>query len=170
MLETPFEDLRTAVIDWLARDAAPPPQAAAANGSAPQVYFIADQRDAERLAPWSDALFGEHLEIIHPIFEGDEAEIREFHEETLSACDGCVIFYGSGNELWLRRKLREIQKSPGYGRTKKLPLICIAQIAPHSPEKDRFRSHEAIVAPQWDGVDLAGLRPFVAQLKEGRSA
>ena len=170
MLETPFEDLRTAVLDWLERDAAPPPQAAAATGSAPQVYFIADQRDAERLGPWSDALFGEHLEIIHPIFEGDEAEIREFHEETLSSCDGCVIFHGSGNELWLRRKLREIQKSPGYGRTKKLPLVCIAQIAPHSPEKDRFRSHEAIVVAQWDGVDLAGLRPFVAQLKDGRSA
>jgi hypothetical protein len=81
-----------------------------------------------------------------------------------------VIFYGSGNELWLRRKLREIQKSPGYGRTKPLPLVCIAQIAPHSPEKDRFRSHEAIVVAQWEGVDLAGLRPFIAQLKEGRSA
>jgi hypothetical protein len=171
MLETPFEDLRTAVIDWLARDAAPPPpQAAADSGSAAQVYFIADQRDAERLGPWSEALFGEHLEIIHPIFEGDEAEIREFHEETLSTCDACVIFYGSGNELWLRRKLREIQKSPGYGRTKPLPLICIAQIAPHSPEKDRFRSHEAIVVAQWEGVDLTGLRPFIAQLKEGRSA
>jgi hypothetical protein len=172
MLETPFEDLRTAVIDWLARDAAPvpAPPAAAGTGSARQVYFIADQRDAERLGPWSEALFGEHLEIIHPIFEGDEAEIREFHEETLSSCDGCVIFYGSGNELWLRRKLREIQKSPGYGRTKPLPLICIAQIAPHSPEKDRFRSHEAMVVAQWEGVDLAGLRPFITQLKEGRPA
>src|SRR3954453_22223799 len=50
MLETPFEDLRTAVGDWLARDAAPPPPPAAAEtGSARQVYFIADQRDAERL-------------------------------------------------------------------------------------------------------------------------
>ena len=167
MLETAFEDLRTAVIDWLSRDTAPPPMTHAA-GSAPQVYFIADQRDAERLAPWSEALFREHLEIIHPIFEGDEAEIREFHEDTLSACDGCVIFYGAGNELWLRRKLREIQKSPGYGRTKPLPLICIAQIAPHTPEKDRFRTHEALVVAQWDGVELASLRPFIAQLKDGR--
>jgi hypothetical protein len=170
MLETPFEDLRTAVTDWLTRDAAPPAAAAPAPGSAPQVYFIADQRDAERLAPWSDALFAEHLEIIHPIFEGDESEIREFHEETLSSCDACVIFYGAGNELWLRRKLREIQKSPGYGRTKPLPLICIVQIGPHTPEKDRFRSHEALVIPQWDGVDLASLRPFIAQLKDGRPA
>jgi hypothetical protein len=170
MLETPFEDLRTAVMDWLARDSAPPPSASPAPGSAPQVYFIADQRDVDRIGPWSDALFGEHLEIIHPIFEGDEAEIREFHEETLSACDGCVIFYGSGNELWLRRKLREIQKSPGYGRTKPLPLVCIAQIAPHTQEKDRFRSHEAIVVPQWDGVALDSLRPFITQLKAGHSA
>jgi hypothetical protein len=37
MLETPFEDLRTAVLDWLARDAALPPQAAAATERAPGV-------------------------------------------------------------------------------------------------------------------------------------
>jgi hypothetical protein len=170
MLETPFEDLRTAVMDWLARDLTPPAVEAPPPGVAPQVYFMADVRDADRLGPWSDALFGENLEIIHPIFEGDESEIREFHEETLSTCDACVIFYGSGNELWLRRKLREIQKSPGYGRTKPLPFICIVQIAPHTPEKDRFRTHEATVVPQWDGVSLDSLRPFIAQVKAGRSA
>jgi hypothetical protein len=167
MLETPFEDLRTAVLDWLTRDAAPPPPVAAP-GSAPQVYFLADQRDVDRLAPWGDAMFGEHFEIIHPIFEGDEAEIRVFHEETLSNCDACVIFYGAGNELWLRRKLREIQKSPGYGRTKPAPLVCVLQIGPRTSEKERFRSHEATVIAQWDGVDMEALRPFIAQLKAGR--
>jgi hypothetical protein len=170
LLETSFEDLRTAVQDWLARDVAPASGRTHEAGPAPQVYFIADQRDAERLGPWSDALFAEHLEIIQPIFEGDEAELRAFHEETLSSCEGCLIFYGAGNELWLRRKLREIQKSPGYGRTKPAPVVWIAQIAPHSPEKDRFRTHEATVVPQWEGVHLDSLRPFIAQLKAGHSA
>ena len=31
-------------------------------------------------------------------------------------CDGVLIYYGAGNEMWLRRKLREVQKSAGYGR------------------------------------------------------
>ena len=46
--------------------------------SAPQVWL--HRRPAGRRAarPWSDALFGEHLEIIHPISKGDEAEIGSF--------------------------------------------------------------------------------------------
>jgi len=169
LLETSFEELRTAAQDWLERDLAPAPVADAPDtGAAPQVYFVADQRDADRIVPWCDALFDQHLEVIQPIFDGDEAELRAFHEETLSSCDACLIFYGAGNELWLRRKLREIQKSPGYGRTKPAPLVWIAQIGPRTPEKERFRTHEATVVPQWDGVALEALRPFIAQLKAAR--
>jgi hypothetical protein len=170
LLETPFEDLRTTVQDWLTRDLAPAATAPTQPGAAPQLYLIADQRDLDRIAPWSDTLFDQHLEVIQPIYDGDESDIRAFHEETLSTCDGCLILYGSGNELWLRRKLREIQKSPGYGRTKPLPPVWIAQIAPRTPEKERFRTHEATVVAQWDGVDLEGLRPLVAQLKAGHPA
>lgn len=141
----------------------PPPTAAQRRR-----YFVADQGDADRIVPWCDALFDQHLEVIQPIFDGDEAELRAFHEETLSSCDACLIFYGAGNELWLRRKLREIQKSPGYGRTKPAPLVWIAQIGPRTPDKERFRTHEATVVPQWDGVALEALRPFIAQLKAAR--
>ncbi len=171
LLETSFEELRTAAQDWLERDLAPaavPAAPHAGTGAAPQVYFIADQRDADRIVPWCDALFDEQLEVLQPIFDGDEADLRAFHEETLSSCDACLVFYGAGNELWLRRKLREIQKSPGYGRTKPAPLVWIAQIGPRTPEKDRFRTHEATVVSQWDGVSLAELRPFIAQLKAAR--
>jgi hypothetical protein len=170
LLEAGFEEFRTAVQDWLSRDLRPAVATAAPAGAVPQIYFIADQRDVERITPWCDALFEQHLEVIQPMFDGDESDIRAFHEETLSTCDACLIFYGAGNELWLRRKLREIQKSPGYGRTKPAPLVWIAQIGPRTPEKERFRTHEAIVVPQWDGVRLDDLRPLVTQLKAGRPA
>jgi hypothetical protein len=168
LLETPFEELRTAVQDWLQRDLAPAAPDGADIGAAPQVYLIADPRDVERIVPWGDALFDQHLEVIQPIVEGDEADLRAFHEETLSTCDGCMIFHGAGNELWLRRKLREIQKSPGYGRTKPAPIVWIVQIAPRTPEKERFRTHEATVVAQWDDVAIDPLRPFIAQVKAGR--
>lgn len=170
LLETPFEDLRTTAHDWLTRDLAPVAAATAEPGVAPQVYLIADQRDLDRTAPWADVLFDQHLEVIQPIYDGDESDIRAFHEETLSACDGCLILYGSGNELWLRRKIREIQKAPGYGRTKPMPVVWVAQIGPRTPDKERFRTHEATVVAQWEGVDLDALRPFIAQLKAGRPA
>jgi hypothetical protein len=168
LLETYFEDLRTMVQDWLRRERAPKAPAAA-DGPARTVYLIADQRDGPMLGAWVDGLFNQHLEVAQPIFDGDESEMREYHEEMLASCDGVLILYGAGNELWLRRKLREIQKAAGYGRTKTRPPVVICLAGPRTPEKERFRTHEATVVPQWNGFSLDALAPFINQLKAGGS-
>jgi hypothetical protein len=72
-----------------------------------------------------------------------------------------VIFYGSAPEVWLRRKLREVQKSVGYGRLKPGPAIGICLIAPRTPDKEQFRTHEALLIPQWDGVSPDTWQPFL---------
>lgn len=171
LLETYFEDLRTSLQDWLKRPrtpAAAPVAPHPASGAEPRLlYLIADERDLPALDPWADALFDEGFEVIRPIFAGGEREIREYHEENLAICDGALIFYGAGNELWLRRKLREIQKAPGYGRTKPQPTVGICLIGPRTPEKERLRTHEATVVPQWDGVAMNELGSLVAAIKAG---
>jgi hypothetical protein len=170
LLETFFEDFRGTLHEWLLRDRKAPgeqPAAGASGGETPRVYLIADPRDGELISPWADALFDQKLEVIRPIFDGDETEIREFHEENLASCDGVLIFFGAGNELWLRRKLRELQKAAGYGRTKPRPAVGICLVGARTPEKERFRTYEAQVMPQWEGVDLASLGPFLARLKAG---
>jgi len=130
-----------------------------------RLYLIYDQRDALITSPWEDFLFEQKFEILRPVFEGDEAEIREYHEENLRSCDGALIFYGSGNECWLRRKLRELQKSPGYGRSKPVPIVAISLVPPRTPDKERFRTHEALVIPQWDGFSPEPLQPLISSLK-----
>jgi hypothetical protein len=169
LLERPLEDLRTMIAAWLKKSEKPGPTAAAVTpgpADSAQLYLIYDQRDAESIAPCADFLFKD-FEVIQPVFEGDEADVREYHEENLRSCDGVLIFYGAGNECWLRRKLREVQKSAGYGRTKPAPVVGICLIAPRTPDKERFRTHEAIVCPQWDGLLPAALEPFVTCLKGG---
>ena len=166
LLETFFEDLRTMMQDWLRKSRAPqapsPPTSAAA---ARRLYVVADARDANAIGAWLDPLFDQGLEVIQPMFEGDEAELREYHEENLASCDGLLIFYGAANELWLRRKLREVQKAIGYGRTKPAPPVAIALIGARTPEKERFRTHEAEVIPQWDGCAIDRLAPYLSQVK-----
>ena len=90
--------------------------------------------------------------------------MREAHEEALRQSDGVLLFYGSGNEAWLRRKLTEVQKSPGFGRTKAPPQMCVVQASPRTPAKERFRTHYCSVVAQWDGCDAASLRPFIDAL------
>ena len=164
LLETPLEDLRTLIYTRL-KPPAPKPVLDSEAASLTQVYFIYDQRDRDAVAPWNDYLFNQGFEVLTPIFEGDEAEIREDHEASLQTCDAVLIYYGAGNECWLRRKLREIQKIAGYGRTHPMRALAIALAAPASPQKQQFRTHEATVIPQFDGFSPDPLRPFLRQAR-----
>jgi hypothetical protein len=176
LLETPLEDFRTLVQERLEppRPAAAPPAAGAVAVSAgaaeaatvPSVYLVYEQRDAVDAGPWADRLFDRKLELLHPVFEGDEREVREYHEECLRSCDGVMIFAGAAGELWLRRKMREVQRSAGFGRTAAPPALAICLLEPRTAEKERFRTHEGLVIHAWDaGGDP--LEPFVSRVIAG---
>lgn len=170
LLETPLEDLRTVMAAWLEGRRQ---RTVAGDGpkegpsSTPQMYLLYDKRDQAAVTPWADYLFTQKFEVLHPLFEGEESEIREYHEENLRCCAGALIFYGSANEAWLRRKLRELQKSVGYGRTAPSLVIGICLIPPQTPEKDRFRTHDALLIPQWTGLTPDALQEFVSRVREG---
>jgi hypothetical protein len=168
LLETPLEDLRTMIDAWLKKGEKPekPEREAAVS---PQVYLMYDQRDAGSISPWADFLFKD-FEVIHPVFDGDEAETRAYHQENLQSCDGALIFYGAANECWLRGKLGELKKSVGYRQTKIKPVVGICFIAPRTAAKERFLTHEAVLMPQWEGLSPDGLQPFVSRLKPNGAA
>ena len=170
LLETSFEDLRTVYHERLKASQTPAEAAEASSPAASadrhlQLYLIHDREDAAVTRPWADYLFEQGFEVVRPVFEGDEADIREEHEESLRNCDGALIIYGEACECWLRRKLRELQKSAGYGRSKPKPPVAISLAPPQKAEKESFRTHEAFVIPQMDGFSPDPLRPFISRLK-----
>src|SRR6185437_11933652 len=109
------------------------------------VYLICDIQDLDIITSLEDYLFANGIEVVLPIFEGDETQIREDHIENLKNCSGVIIFYGNGNEIWLRTKMRDFMKINGYGRTKPLPFKGVYLAPPASPTKQRFRTLEAEV-------------------------
>lgn len=171
LLETFFEDLRTVVYDRL-KEAPPSLQKTAEKNeqgtnenALRQIYLIYDQRDAAATSLYADTLFNQGFEVLNPTFHGDEAEVRQCHEENLRVCDGVMIFFGSANEAWVRRKLREIQKSVGYGRTGPLPAMAISCLAPMTDEKQRFRIHNTLVINQMNEFSADLLVPFISRLR-----
>ncbi len=132
-----------------------------------RIYLIFDQRDGEEPNVVTDYLFDQGFEVILPVFEGDEAQVRKDHEENLSICDGVLLFYGAGNELWLRAKLREVQKSAAFGRKKPIGARAVLLGPPDTAPKGRFRTHEALVLDQRGTFDPAAMQPFLSQLQAG---
>ena len=168
LLETLFEDFRTVIHDRL-RDVPKVPHqndsVETTSEDCGQIYLIYDQRDSAIVSQYADALFNKGFEVLHPTFEGDEAEIRQCHEENLRVCHGVLIFFGSTNEGWVRRKLREVQKSVGYGRTGPLPIITIPCVGTKTSEKERFRTHEASVILQTEDFSSDSLLPFISRIQ-----
>ena len=109
------------------------------------VYLICDAQDMDSIAPLEDFLFSNGIEVVLPIFEGDETLIREDHIENLKNCAAVILYYGNGNEIWLRTKMRDFMKINGYGRTKPISFKGVYLAPPLNPSKQRFRTLEAEV-------------------------
>jgi hypothetical protein len=163
LLETSLEDFKSVVHERLNKK---PIETKPAAARLRQIYLIFDRQDLEAIAPWRDFLF-EHFEVICSVFDGDEAEIREFHEENLRVSDVVLIHYGAGSEIWLRRKLRELLKSSAYGRTEPFRAVGILVAPPSTTQKQVFKTHEAMIISQCDGFAPEPFAPFLNVAKAG---
>jgi hypothetical protein len=165
LLEAPLEELKTV----LYRRLAPPPEppARARDGSTGEdgpgrIYLLCDQRDLDRTPVLEDYLFERGFEVVLPVFEGDEAQVRRDHEESLALSDAVLLYYGEGNELWLRQKLRELQKCAAYGRSRPLQAKAVYVAPPDTLQKRRFRTHEAEVIQQFEKFSPDAIERFLS--------
>ncbi len=169
LLETPIEDLKTLIY----RKLVPPKvekQATAPAGELTRIYLLCDQDDVDATGPLSDYLFDRGYEVILPLFDEDEAQTRMEHEENLRSADAVIIFYGAGNEVWLRRKLRELQRSGGLGREKPWLGRAIYVAGPPTPQKERLRTLEATVLHEGNaGFQAPVIDAFLADLAKAGS-
>jgi hypothetical protein len=170
LLETPIEDLKTLIYRKLAPKPAPKPVAAPAAGELTRIYLLCDRDDVDTTGPLVDYLFDHGYEVILPLFDEDEAQTRMEHEENLRSADAVMIFYGAGNEVWLRRKLRELQRSGGLGREKPWLGRAIYVAGPSTPQKERLRTLEATVLHEGAaGFQAPVIDAFLADLAKARS-
>lgn len=163
VLETPVEGLKTVLFERLKPAEKPVALSAAAEGPA-TIYLICDQHDSDAVQPLRDHLFGLGYEVITPAFEGEEADLRQDHEENLRSCSAALIYYGAGGDLWLRKKMREIRAASGIGRTVPWRTVGVCVGPPVNAAKQQFRTNEAIVLPMSDGFKADELGGFVARL------
>lgn len=174
IIESSMEDLKFAIHDKLevirrekekkaanVTTAAP----AIADDGPKRIYLICDQKDLPAVTALEDALFASGCDVLMPLFEGEQAQVREDHQENLKFCDGVIIYYGQGNEPWLRTMMRDLVKAVGYGREKPLTAKAVYVDGPPSPQKERFRTHDALVINGLNGLNTEELNAFAAKIK-----
>ncbi|MGD2114276.1 MAG: TIR domain-containing protein [Acidobacteriota bacterium] len=182
LLETSVEELKAEILERLERQrkererradgAAPAAVAGETEAGPPWIYLMHTAEDDEDVTPLEDLLWDAGMEVRRPLFEGDEAALREEHEENLQLCDGFLVYYGRGHERWLRKMLADLKKAPGLGRTKPILAKAVWVAPPDDPRKGRFRTHEAeVLRPRGtEGAEGApgadDLAAFLGQLRD----
>jgi hypothetical protein len=171
VLQTKLEDLKVIIHETASRSGVEDPPGADAAGATPaSLYLICDREDFEAADQLAAYLFEQGVDVVLPATEGDEAQVYEDHKANLMDCDAVLIYYGRANELWLRMKLRELQKVAGYGRDRPLLAKAIYVGAPRTDAKERLRDREAVIVRNYDSFTPESLQTFLAQLRQGKGA
>lgn len=168
LLQVKLEDLKTIIQSKLAQKSKSAP-VVSDEASAVRIYLICDQQDVEAVEPMRSYLLDQRYETILPLSSGSDADVFKDHKENLVLCDAVLIFQGRASEGWLRMKLRELIKLPGYGRTTPLSGKAIYIGAPVSQPKERFKTLEGPVIKNYGEFDPASLEPFIARISKARS-
>jgi len=172
VLQTKLEDLKVVVHEAAARGPEPPEGEGrdAGGGLGVSLYLVCDREDLEAADELAAYLFEQGVDVILPATEGDEAQTYEDHKANLMECDAVLIYYGRAGELWLRMKLRELQKVAGYGRAAPLLAKGIYVGAPRTDAKERLRDREATILRDYGPFSPDSLRPFLDRLRKEKGA
>jgi hypothetical protein len=166
LLQTTVEDLKTRAVEKLSTKSA-------ATGGAPrrsklrQVYLICENRDRELVRPIRQYLFREQFEVITWL-EGEAGAERlmEYHRKNLRECDAALIYFGSGDEPWVRKNLEDLEKAYGYGREDDWSAGAVYVGSPPSEQKEDFLTHMVpYVIHNFSGFNPEDLRDFVSAVR-----
>lgn len=164
VLRTSLEELKTIVQDRL-KGAMEPAQKTTIDEELTRIYLICDQCDIDAATALYDYLYDHGFEVILPVFEGDESEVREDHTDKLITSDAIIIYYGCAKDLWLSAKLRDLRKLPGFdGYVPKLATAIYAG-PPSTIQKERLRTREALVVKDLHPFSEGALAPFIAAIE-----
>lgn len=165
LLQTSLEDLKTRIVEKLN-----PPAPVAARGNArsklKQVYLICENRDRALIRPIKEYLFKQNMEVITWLDQEGADSLMDYHRKNLRECDAALVYFGSGDEPWVRKNLEDLQKAYGYGREDDWLANAVYVGAPQSEQKEDFLTHLVpYVIRNFSSFDPNDLRDFVSAVQ-----
>lgn len=170
------EDVETTIFEKLQaieekkRKDAEAEKAAAADGETGrtgplQIYLICDRRDLDSISELEDFLYNSEFDVFLPAFEGNEEDLIRDHQENLKICDAAIVYYGTGNDLWLNSITRHFRKIAGYGRTREMLAKAVYLAPPVTRSKERIRFHDWHIINGLQGFSAGSVVSFMEILK-----
>ncbi len=102
------------------------------------LYIIHDVKDTQKVETLSSELKKQNINPLYIDFDIKNLNTIEEHREFLSKADAVLIFDNNCTDRWIDSKLKDLIKSPGYGRMKPLKTKAILT---QTPDKIKSKKH-----------------------------
>lgn len=130
------------------------------------IYLIADRRDVASTGELQSYLTKQGFNVVAPSYEGDLVDLRYVHQENLRRCDASIIFYGDSTEDWIKTKLQDLLKAPGFGRSKPLVAKAVYFEGKKEMNLEHFEKNNTMILGNKNGFAPEHLKPFIDKIKE----
>ena len=165
LLQTSVEDLKTRIVEKL-NPPAKTTERDDRHSKLKQVYLICENQDRGLIRPIKQYLFQQDLEVITWLDGGGTDTLMDYHRKNLKECDAALVYFGSGDEPWVRKNLEDLEKAYGYGHEADWLANAVYVGAPANEQKEDFLTHLVpYVIRNFSSFDSNDLRDFVSAVK-----
>jgi hypothetical protein len=153
IFQTPFEDFKFVLKNSLIESGGSEMGVKSHNpqSNSKSIYVIYDKADRDPAGKLIQYLRNKGLAVLEPSFEGNLMDIRQLHLQNLIDFDGVIIYAGVVNPFWVKMKLLDIMKSPGFGRIKTLQHKAVFSETPGKINTGEFQNYEVHILEKSNG-------------------
>ncbi|MBK7650988.1 MAG: DUF4062 domain-containing protein [Flammeovirgaceae bacterium] len=159
ILQTPLEDFKNIMRDELLESQE---RRVADESGGKSIYLVHDKIDDTEVKPFREAIEKSGFKVLSPAFEGELLEVRKQHIDNLRNFDGAIIFKGKVNDQWVRMKVLDLLKAPGFGRKK--PIQGKAIVGTGSANLDNFKNQNMTLITGDTNRSLETLKNFLQEI------
>ncbi|MGC3945621.1 MAG: hypothetical protein QM762_14065 [Chryseolinea sp.] len=128
-------------------------------------YVIYDKADEKIAEPLLEMVARTGVKVLQPDFERDVLSLRQQHIDHLRRMDVAIIFQGSMNDQWVRMKVLDLLKAPGFGRKKPVRAKAVVCSYETLPGGSRY-GDERLTIIGGKPLSSSAISVFLNQLKE----
>lgn len=163
VVKAPFDRFKAHVLDTMSRSPLATKSDTSAEGRT--VYLAYDRPDSEEAEALQTLIEARGFNVVSPLMEGSESEVREVHETSMVLSDAVLIYYGKCTEHWVRMRLFDLMKVRGWGRTEPYLAQALWVGAPDTPHKAKLHITETLVLYGMADPAPTALEPFLLRLE-----
>lgn len=158
ILQTPLEDFKNIMREELveAHD-----RKGGTDVRGKSIYLLHDRVDQNEVRPYKELIEKSGFQVIEPAFTGELLDVRKDHINNLRNLDGAVIFKGKVNDQWVRMKVLDLLKAPGFGRNK--PIKGKALLTMDGSMLDNYKDQNMTLISGRDSNSMDNLKAFLSE-------